>query len=574
MRCKTLILSLAACTLSLTPAVAQSRNKAQQTPPKSDKKYTYLQAIETYGASMALLDRYFVDSIDLKKLSRLGLDAMLESLDPYTEYYSSEDTDKLKIMTTGAYGGIGSVISQRPDSTVIINDPMEGMPAALAGLKAGDRILEVDGKDFRKSTSDRVSAALKGAPGSKINLLIQRTGESKPRLFSFVRREIKINPVPYYGLLDGDYGYISLTGFPNTAAAEVRKAFLELKAKRPLKGLILDLRNNGGGLIDEAIKIVNYFVPAGQVVVTTKGRPGSRQEISYHTTEKPLDTEIPLTVLINAQSASASEIVSGALQDMDRAVILGTKSFGKGLVQTTMQTPYDGTLKLTTAKYYTPSGRCIQKINYQSVREGKGATILPDSLTSVFHTRSGRIVRDAGGILPDVKVEADSLPTMIYYLQASPESFDWITDYVRSHRSIAQPLQFRLTDADYSSFSKYMEDKKFDYDRQSSKELKKLEDLAKFEGYYTKSKETFEALQKLLVPDLKHDLEYHRKPIEQYLTGAILTRYYYNRGALERSVVEDKIVREALNVLGNKQRYTQLLLPHEEKPASDTTDKK
>ena len=551
-------LSLALGILSAVPTMAQQK----ETQRRGDKnKYSYMQALDVLGTSMALLERHFVDSVDLKRLSRIGLTSMLESLDPYTEYYSSEDNDKLKIMTTGEYAGIGSVISQRPDSTVVINDPMEGMPAALAGLRAGDVILEVDGKNYRHSTSEDVSAALKGTPGSKISILIQRPGEAKPRLIEFRRQKIQVNPVPYYGVLGKDCGYISLTSFPNTAAAEVKKAFLQLKDKEHIKSLILDLRDNGGGLIDEAIKIVNFFVPAGEVVVTTKGREGRGQNAIYRTTDKPLDTEIPLVVLINAQSASSSEIVSGALQDMDRAVVLGVKSYGKGLVQTTMSLPYDGTLKLTTAKYYIPSERCIQRIDYQSLREGRGATILPDSLTHIFHTRAGREVRDAGGILPDVAIAQDTIPTMLMYLRYNHHAFDWITDYVRTHKSIASPRDFHLTDADYASFSRWMIDKKFDYDRQSSKELSKLEEIAKFEGYYSKGKEAFERLKALLVPDLEHDLQYHRPQIEQYLTAAILTRYYYNRGALERSIREDKTVEAACALLEDTARYRSLLTP-------------
>lgn len=544
--------------LAIEPAWAQRRDQSGR---KKDNKFDYLQAVDVYGSSLALLDRYFVDSVDIKRLSRTGLDHMLQSLDPYTEYYSAEDNDKLRLMTTGAYGGIGAVISPRPDSAVMINEPMEGMPASKAGLRAGDVILEVDGKDFRKSSVDKVSAALKGTPGSKILLLIQRPGEAKPRRIEFKREQVTINPVPYYGVVGGKTGYIALTSFPNTASSEVKKAFLELKEKHGITSLVLDLRDNGGGLIDEAIRLVNFFVPAGEVVVTTRGRLGRKQESIYRTTEKPLDTQIPLVVLINEASASASEIVSGALQDMDRAVILGAKSYGKGLVQTTMRLPYDGTIKLTTAKYYIPSGRCIQRINYQAAREGKGVTVLPDSLTQVFHTRAGRQVRDAGGILPDSTLRADSLPTMIYYLQANTDAFDWVTEYARSHRSLPSPERFHLSDADYASFVARMIEKKFDYDRQSGKELKKLEELAKFEGYYAKSREAFEALQKLLVPDLKHDLQYHRPAIERYLTKAILTRYYFARGARAREVSEDTQVRTAVELLASPQRYKQILTP-------------
>lgn len=554
---KKLFLSLLLLGLAL-PATAQRREESAK---KKDNKFDYLQAVDVYGSSLALLDRYFVDSVDLKRLNRIAVDRMLESLDPYTEYYSSEDNDKLRLMTTGAYGGIGAVISPRPDSAVIINDPMEGMPAARAGLRAGDIILEVDGQDFRKSSVDKVSAALKGNPGSKIVVLIQRPGESKPRRIEFKREQVTINPVPYYGVLGDKTGYIALTSFPNTASSELKKAFLELKEKHGITSLVLDLRDNGGGLIDEAVKLVSFFVPAGEVVVTTRGRLGRKQEAVYRTSDKPLDTEIPLVILINEASASASEIVSGALQDKDRAVIMGAKSYGKGLVQTTMRLPYDGTIKLTTAKYYIPSGRCIQRINYQAAREGKGATVLPDSLTAIFHTRAGREVRDAGGILPDSTLRVDSLPTMIYYLQVNSDAFDWVTDYVREHKSIASPGRFRLSDADYASFVARMVEKKFDYDRQSGKELKKLEELAKFEGYYAKSREAFEALQKLLVPDLTHDLQYHRPAIERYLTKAILTRYYFARGAREREVSEDQQVQAAVGLLHDLPRYRAILTP-------------
>ncbi len=327
-------ITLLLCLGSILGAQAQNERANQR---------AYAKALDVIGSSMSMLNHYFVDTINIDKMSRLGIDAMLQSLDPYTEYYSKEDNDKLKLLTTGEYAGIGAVITQRPDSTVIINEPMEGMPAALAGLKAGDRILEVNGKDYRKSTSDVVSAALKGAPGSAITILVQRLGEAKPRRISFVRKKIVVSPVPYYGLTPRGYGYISLTSFTNSAANEVRSAFLDMKSKHNIKGLILDLRGNGGGLLDEAVKIVSLFVPEGTVVVNTKGRPELKLNETFRTKLKPIDTTLPLVVLINGESASASEIVAGALQDMDRAVIVGRKSFGKGLVQSTLSLPHEGT---------------------------------------------------------------------------------------------------------------------------------------------------------------------------------------------------------------------------------------
>lgn len=528
---------------------------------RTNNKTAYGKALDVIGSSMALLNRYFVDSVDIDKLSRTGLNAMLQSLDPYTEYYSKEDNDKLRLLTTGEYAGIGAVITQRRDSTVLINDPMEGMPAALAGLKAGDVILEVDGKDYRKSTSEVVSAALKGAPGSKITVLIQRMGEKKPRKIEFERRKIVINPVPYYGITPSGYGYISLTSFPNTAASEVRRAFLELKEQHKIRGLILDLKGNGGGLLDEAVKIVSMFVPEGKLVVRTKGRAELKLNESYRTKQKPLDTIMPLVVLIDGQSASSSEIVAGALQDMDRATIMGSKSFGKGLVQSTLNLPHEGILKLTTAKYYIPSGRCIQRVNYEDTRAGRKAEEMPDSLKTIFYTQSGRPVRDAGGIIPDIELKADTLPAMIYYLAANPDVFDWVTSYVQRYPKIASVKEFKLSNSDYADFSKMLQSKKFDYDRQSLKTLEKLQEIAEFEGYLGQSRELIDSLKKKLEPNLEHDLRQLRPHIERYLTSSIVARYYYRRGALEREVLESSTIAEADKLLADTLRYRRLLLP-------------
>lgn len=528
---------------------------------KSANKQAYAKALDIMGASMAMLDRYFVDTVDMQRLSRQGIDAMLQSLDPYTEYYSKEDNDKLKLLTTGEYGGIGAIISQRPDSTVLINEPMEGMPATQAGLRAGDIILEIDGKDYRKSTSEVVSAALKGAPGTKISILIQRMGEAKPRRIDFVRRKIVVSPVSYYGTTPAGNGYIALTSFTNSAASEVRKAYLELRERHKIKGLVLDLRENGGGLLDEAVKILSMFVPEGTVVVSTKGRADAKLNESYRTKTKPIDTEMPLVVLIDGRSASSSEIVAGALQDLDRAVVIGQKSYGKGLVQSTLQLPHDGTLKLTTAKYYIPSGRCIQRLDYHEAREGRGVQETPDSLRALFHTSKGRPVRDAGGILPDVEAKRDSLPTMIYYLGYNNDVFDWVTSYTQRHTSIASPKAFRISDADYKDFAQMLESRKFDYDRQSLKMLDKLRELAEFEGHLKRSAALMDSLKVALEPNLHKDLEALRPSVEQYLNTAIISRYYYRRGVIEREIISDKVVQTADEYLGDRQRYNQVLSP-------------
>lgn len=546
---KRIVCGIGVVGLSLTTLFAQQ---------KTNNKEAYAKALDVMGASMSLLDRYFVDTINIERISRNGINAMLESLDPYTEYYSREDNEKLKMLTTGEYAGIGAIITQRPDSTVRISEPMEGMPAAQAGLRAGDIILEIDGKDYRKSTSEVVSAALKGAPGSKISLLIQRPYEAKPRRIDFTRRKIVVNPVNYYGLTPGGHGYIALSGFPNSAASEVRKAFVDLQSKG-IKGLVLDLRGNGGGLLDEAVKIVSMFVPEGTVVVSTKGRADAKLNETFRTKSKPLTLTLPLVVLVDGQSASSSEIVAGALQDLDRAVVIGQKSYGKGLVQSTLGLPHNGTLKLTTAKYYIPSGRCIQRLDYHEAREGRRAKETPDSLRALFHTAKGRPVRDAGGILPDVEAKNDSLPTMIYYLTYNPDVFDWITEYCHKHPTIAPAKDFRIKDADYSDFGKMLQEKKFDYDRQSLKLLERLREIAEVEGHLKRSSALMDSLKLALEPNLKSDLESLRPHVEDFLTTSILTRYYYRRGVDERELMTDKVVSVADKYLQDAKLYTGIL---------------
>lgn len=535
-----------------------------QTPAKQTNAKSYTKALDVLGASMGLLERYFVDTVNMEQLSRQGLDAMLRSLDPYTEYYSKEDNDRLKLITTGEYGGIGSIISQRPDSVVIINEPMQGMPADVAGLKPGDRILEVDGKDMRRATTEQVSAVLKGKPESKISILVQRLGEKKPRRFDFKRKKIVVNPVVYYGKTPKGYGYIKLTNFPNSAARQVRHTLEELQRGGGLSGLVLDLRDNGGGLMDEAVKIVSLFVPEGTEVVRTKGRAELRQESVYRTRTKPIALDLPVVVLIDGESASAAEIVAGALQDMDRAVVLGTKSFGKGLVQTTMQLPHEGVLKLTTAKYYIPSGRCIQRINYHDKGYGKRGEATPDSLAQVFYTKAGRSVRDAGGIVPDIEVRQDSLPTMLYYLSYNEHIFDWITSFTQRHGSIAPATQFELSDAEYKALGAMLQEKKFDYDRQSAKQLENLREIARLEGYLERVQPLLDSLKTALEPNLKHDLESLKPQIKRLINSRIVARYYYQRGVIERELMYDPVVARADRLLSNPREYAEVLIPHKD----------
>lgn len=526
----------------------------------SDKnKEEYHKGMNVISSSLNLLNRYFVDSIDMKKTIRYGINSMLESLDPYTEYFSQEDAEKLKLITTGEYGGIGAIIAQTPDSVVYVNELMKDKPADKAGIKAGDVILKVDSVDFKKATSADVTEKLKGIAGTTLSILIKRYGDKNPRLIKLKREKIIIDPVPYYGITKNNIGYISLVSFTQSASDHVETALKELM-KRNVNGIILDLRNNGGGLIDQAVKIVSFFVPEGSKVVYTKGRD-QQETSSFQTTNKPIAGNIPLAVLINSASASASEIVSGALQDMDRAVIIGEKSFGKGLVQTTMRLPYEGVLKLTTSKYYIPSGRCIQKINYHDVREGKGESILPDSLTKVFYTTAGREVHDAGGIMPDIVSKGDSVATMILYLSTNKDVFDWVTKYYYEHKEIRSPIDFSITDKDYESFCNMAKSKNIDYDRASGKMLDKLIEVSKIEGYYEKNKDLFEQMKIKLTPTLDQDLINLKTQIVDFINKSIITRYYYSKGNIERSVQEDNVIRKATSIILDNAEYNRILSP-------------
>lgn len=546
-------------TLVLTAGIVWSTH-AQRATQENNKK-SISKALDVMGTSLAYLNSYYVDSISIDELSSRGINAMLESLDPYTEYYPKDKAESIRILTTGAYGGIGAIISQRADSTVIINEPIEGMPADKAGLKAGDIILEIDGVNYRKTTSEQATKALKGEPKSVLKLLVQRPNEKKPRLFSFQREQVVVHPVPYYGITAQGYGYISLRTFTNRTSKEVQNALEELMSKHQIPGLILDLRGNGGGLMEEAIKVVNLFVPQGKVVVSTRGKAVSQTETSLRTQSKPIAPDLPLVVLINGESASAAEIVSGALQDMDRAVVLGTKSFGKGLVQSTMSLPHEGILKLTTAKYYIPSGRCVQRLDYKQSAQGRE---IPDSLHQAFRTAGGRIVYDAGGIIPDLTVQQDSVPTMLYYLVGNMDVFDWVTSYTQRYKSIASPREFKLSDHEYADFAQMLQSKGFDYDRQSAARLKALRQVAEIEGYSTKVAPLLDSLEQALKPDLAHDLQSLRRHIEDYLSMQIVTRYHYNRGAIERDLLKNKVISEAEGLLNDPKRYHSILAPRSE----------
>ncbi|WP_036870867.1 S41 family peptidase [Porphyromonas macacae] len=553
----TILLSMVFAAGCILPAMAQ--NKATDSLRHANQ-FNYIQALEVMGSILGNVEQNFVDTVSMERLSKIGIRAMLSSLDPYTEYFAREDNDQLKLLTKGEYAGIGSIISQRPDSSVIINSPMQGQPAAEAGLRAGDVILEIDGRDFRKSTTPEVSAALKGLPGTTIKLKIHRPGEKKDRMFTFKRAKIVVDPVTYYSTLGEDVGYIRFSSFTDQASRKVETALRDLKDNHGIKSLVLDMRSNGGGLVGEAVRIVNFFVPKGREVMSIKGRPGVQERTTYSTQNEPIDTTMPVVVLIDGHSASSAEIVAGALQDLDRAVVIGNQSYGKGLVQSPLNLPYNGTLKITTGRYYIPSGRCIQRIDYQKAREGKTA-VLPDSLTHEFHTAGGRPVKDAGGILPDITIKQDSLPTILFYMDINNDVFDFITDYVNNHDTIAEPEQFSITDADYARFEQLLKAKKFDYDRQSSKVLEKLKEVAEVEGYLERAGNTLKELEAQLKPDLSRDMKTFKKEITDYLNNAIISRYYYQSGAVRYMLKSDKDTAKAVEILKNPEQYKSILTP-------------
>ena len=543
--------------------LSQANVFAQGTSNK-DHNFKVAKNLETFSAIYKYLDLMYVDTLNADEVIGNGINAMLSSLDPYTVYYPEDKVKELDMMISGKYAGIGALI--RYDlklNNVIIDEPYENMPAAEAGLKKGDIILSVNDSSMYKKSTSYVSDHLRGDAGSTFLLKIKRPSTGKTMKFKLTRKAIQMPAVPYYGLQQNGIGYLDLNSFTVDCSKDVRKAFLEMK-KDGMKSLVLDLRNNGGGSLQEAINIVNMFVPKGLVLVNTKGKL-ERANREYKTTVEPIDTLIPIVVLVNDETASASEITSGSLQDLDRAVILGTRTYGKGLVQAPMELPYNGNLKLTTSKYYIPSGRCIQAINYKHSRGGYLEHV-PDSLTKVFHTANGRIVRDGGGINPDVKVLPDSLPNIAFYLansgmDSTEVMTNWILNYIKQHPTIGDPKSFIISDADYENFKSAVIKSGFKYDRQSEKVIKNLIDIAKFEGYYDDAKSEFAALEKKLQHNLAKELDHHKQTIKQVLTADLVAAYYYQRGAIANSLQFDKQWKEAVKLLENPQEYKKILTP-------------
>lgn len=509
------------------------------------------------------LDLMYVDTLNADEVVGNGINAMLRSLDPYTVYYPADKSGDLKMMLTGKYAGIGSLIRYNYKlGRVCIDEPYEHMPADEAGLKKGDVILTIDGEDVTRKDNNYVSDHLRGDAGTTFELKIFRPSTGKNMKFKITRRAIQLPAVPYYGLQKDGIGYLNLTSFTEGCGKIVRNAIIDMKGKG-MKGLVLDLRGNGGGSEQEAVNIVNCFVPKGKMVVSNRGKM-KRVNRDYLTQVEPVDTLLPVVVLVNNSSASSSEITSGALQDFDRAVIMGTRTYGKGLVQSMVDLPYNGQLKLTTNKYYIPSGRCIQKLNYKH-DNGGSTEVVADSLTRTFYTAGGRAVKDGGGITPDVEVVPDSLPNITYYLVGVRDSDELVStfeqDYIARHPSIAPAGEFELSDADYENFKQLVLKSHFKYDALSAKQLESLEKIARFEGYYDDAKAEFEALKKRLQPDLAKDLEHNKASIKQVLTNDIVAAYYYQAGSVQNALRTDKQVKAAFDLLKKPDEYRRILQP-------------
>lgn len=539
----------------------------------SDHNFRVAKNLDIFNAIYRNLDLMYVDSLDADKTIGTAIRSMMRSLDPYTDYFPEDKAAEYKQMMTGKYAGIGSIISYSfTRKRVIINEPYEGMPAAEAGLKKGDIILSIDGESMAEKSTAYVSDHLRGEPGTTMVMKIERPSTGKKMTVKVQRKAIQMPYLPYYGMQKDGIGYINYNQYVENSAKDVRRAFIDLK-KQGMKGLVLDLRNNGGGSVQEALQILNMFIPKGRHLLSMKGKVKNANS-SYNTTVEPIDTVMPIVVLVNEATASASEITSGALQDYDRAVIMGTRTYGKGLVQIpNVSLPYNGKLKLTTAKYYIPSGRCIQALRYKHTDNGYVAENVPDSLTHEFRTAAGRIVRDGGGIKPDIEVKPDSLPNIAFYLSRVDTTdilLNYEIDYIAAHPTVASPKDFELSDADYEQFKQRVIKSGFTYDQVSEKILKELENLARFEGYYDDAKPEFEALRQKLKHNIAKDLDYpyNKQKIKEMIAADIMAAYYFEKGSLENSLRNDKQFAEAARLLGNAEEYQKLLQPKKQEGVS------
>ena len=520
---------------------------------QDDKNFQIAKNLDIYYTLFRELNLFYVDDINPTKLVKTSVDKMLESLDPYTNFIPEDDIEDFRFMTTGEYAGIGALISKQ-NGKILISEPYEGFPAQKSGLKAGDILLEVAGKSTEKLSTEDVSALLKGPANKPVVVKVQRYGQKKPMDIEIMREKIQIDPVPYYGMLDKETAYIRLSNFTENCTERVKMALIELKEKHGAKTLVLDLRSNPGGLLIEAVRIANLFIPKGQEIVSTRGKVKQWDKV-YTATENPIDTVMPIAVLVNRGSASASEIVAGAIQDLDRGMIIGTRTFGKGLVQTTRDLSYNAKLKITTAKYYIPSGRCIQALDYTHRNEDGSVGIVPDSLISKFKTKKGRVVFDGGGVAPDLTVEDETLSNVTVNLVTGSVIFDFATYYNSKTEKIASPEEFVITPEIYADFIQFVKGQDFKYESKTESELDNLLEVAKREKYYDISKDEFDKLKSKLGHNLDQDMEHFKKEISELMADEIVSRYYYQKGAIKAALRDDSDVKKALDILHKPEGY-------------------
>lgn len=518
--------------------------------------------LDIYNSLFNELVMNYVDSIEIEKSINNNINYMLRRLDPYTEFIPEEDMSDFTFMTTGEYGGVGAIISMSEEK-IIVREPYEGMPADLAGLRPGDILLEIDGNDLQGKMTSDASELLRGQANTQIKVKYQRPGEKKPKEVLIERKRIHIDPVTYYGVLENNIGYIYLSTFTTESSQDVKAAFLDLKNNHGISSLIIDVRDNGGGVVEDCITMLNLFISKGNTLLTMKGRT-PQSERNYRAAQDALDTEMPITVLVNHNSASASEILAGTIQDLDRGVVVGTRTYGKGLVQSTRPLPYNGRLKLTTAKYYIPSGRCIQAIDYAQRDEYGRVSSIPDSLTTIYHTLGGRPVRDGAGILPDYVVEDENTPSLIYYLDGNSIFFDFVVQWREKNKNIASPKEFVLSDDVYEEFKTFALSKDFTYDLQSEKAMQSLKQIMEFEGYWDRASDEFASLEQLLKPDLGRDLELHKEQISKFLSMEIIKHFYYAKGQVAYSLRDDIQLNKAIEILQDKEMYINSLLVKED----------
>ena len=524
---------------------------------QNENNFEISKNLEIFISMYNELNKNYVDEINPGELMVEGIESMLSTLDPYTVYIPESQIEDYRMITTGQYGGIGSLI-HRNGAYVVISEPYEGYPAQKSGLKAGDRLLSINGEDMKGKPSDEVSKFLKGQPGTSIHVTVERDGEDLPLSFDIIRENITIKDIPYYGMLNNEIGYIKLTGFTQKAGTKVKDAFVGLKSKHDLKGVILDLRNNGGGLLGEAVNVTNIFVDKGELVVSTKGRLKDKNQ-DHHTRFAGVDTKIPLVILINAHSASASEIVAGAIQDMDRGVVLGQRSFGKGLVQNVIPLSYNSQMKITVAKYYIPSGRCIQAIDYSMKDEDGYYTKIPDSLVNEFKTSHGRLVYDGGGIEPDISMPPMKYSRILTSLFTKFLIFDFATYFVREHPEIASPETFEITDGIYDEFVAFLSDKEYDYVTACEENLESLKKSAEAEGSFGAIEVQYDALKKAMIHNKEEDLITYRNEISNLLKMEIVSRYYYQEGKIKASLNSDPEIKRAIEILEDPVTYNSIL---------------